>query len=72
MKVVDGETGFSYIDNIPSRLAAMMGKAMEFYQDKEAMATMQKNAVDLIHQKYTWDKVKNRYLQLYRSMLENL
>ncbi len=66
VKVVDGETGFAFHRHSGTALAEAMQRALGVYRaSRPLIATMQKAAVALIHERYTWDKVMGRYLELY-------
>jgi starch synthase len=70
IKVVDGETGFSYADNAPATLAATMRQALAVFREQpERIKAMQQAAVERIRRLHTWDKVLDEYLQLYRQAL---
>lgn len=65
-KVVDGETGFSYVHHTTAALTVAMQRAMALYRDDPAaIRAMQRRAVALIHERYTWGTVMRRYLELY-------
>jgi len=71
VKVVDGETGFAYHDHDEKALAGAMVRAIHTYRGtKQNIAAMQNAARVLINQKYTWDKVMKRYLDLYHQSKE--
>ena len=70
VKVLDGETGFSYIDNSADSLAGAMRRAMGVYAGgPEAMARMQVAAVECIDREHTWKTVMGAYVQLYRESM---
>ncbi len=66
IKVVDDVTGIAYKDEQPSGLFAALGRALELFNDLPAKRTMQLRAVQEIEKNYTWTKVMQRYLHLYR------
>ena len=69
-KVLDGETGFSYIDNSADSLAGAMRRAMGVYASgPEAVARMQVAAVECIDREHTWKTVMGAYVQLYRESM---
>lgn len=71
VKVVDGETGFAFHQHNGLALMEAMQHAFAVYRSSRgAVAAMQQKAVALIHEQYTWDKVKARYLDLYQQALE--
>jgi starch synthase len=68
VKVIDNKTGFTYAEHSSEALAATMQKAITLFEtDKTALAKMRKAALALIRKKYTWDKVMDRYLELYEK-----
>lgn len=68
VKVVDGETGFAYQQHSGAALIEAMQRALDTYHaSRPAIMAMQRAAVALIHARYTWDKVMNRYLDLYSA-----
>ncbi len=70
VKVLDGKTGFTYDAHDSGALIAAMQRAIDVFATKNpALARMQKAAITLIRQKYTWDKVMGRYLELYHRSL---
>jgi starch synthase len=70
VKVVDGETGFSYIGNTPSDLTNTLIRALALYrQEPETIRRMQQAAVARIHQQHTWMQVMEAYEELYHLAL---
>lgn len=70
VKVLDGETGFSYIDNSADSLAGAMRRAMGVYASgPEAVTRMQVAAVECIDREHTWKTVMGAYVQLYRESM---
>jgi len=68
VKVLDGETGFSYIPHTPAALSEAMQRAMAMYQEYPArIRKMQRQAVKRIHERHTWQMVMKQYLQLYNE-----
>lgn len=68
VKVVDGETGFSYEKQSISELYQAIRRALQLYaNDPSAIRKMQSKAVKLINKRYTWDNVSRKYLELYRE-----
>ena len=66
VKVLDGETGFSYIPHTPAALSEAMQRAMALYQEYPArIRKMQRQAVKRIYERHTWQMVMKQYLQLY-------
>jgi len=71
VKVINGETGFSYTEHSSDALVEAMERALIAYGDKKLVQKMQKSAAELIDKKYTWKEVKDKYLQLYRKSILN-
>jgi starch synthase len=70
VKVIDGETGFSYNENTAKSLAAAIARALTQYREHPDMIrSMQKAAVNRIARSHTWEKVMEAYLQLYRQAM---
>jgi starch synthase len=73
VKVEDGVTGFAFKDYSSEALLAAMLHAVSVFKESPAqILNMQGAAAKRIRQKYTWDKVVQRYLALYekaRNML---
>ena len=68
VKVLDGETGFSYIQHTAAALSEAMQRAMVLYREHPArIREMQRQAVRQIEEKYTWQRVMKQYLQLYKE-----
>ncbi|MFH1147552.1 MAG: glycogen/starch synthase [Pseudomonadota bacterium] len=66
VKVIDGETGFGYAHHTPEALVSATKKAFNVYRKHpDILRRMQRLAVENIHARYTWDKVVERYLDLY-------
>ena len=73
VKVKDGETGFSYREHKSAALMGAMQKALQtFRNNPQKIQAMQQNAVRVIHETYTWDKVLARYLSLYHEALSQV
>ena len=67
VKVVDEKTGFTYEEQSAAALCKAVERALHLYAtDPAAIRTMQRQAVELIHKKYTWNTVSKKYLQLYK------
>jgi len=70
IKVIDGETGFSYPENTPARLAEALAGALQLYhRHPQTLRTMQMAAVERIRRLHTWGQVMESYLDLYRRAL---
>ena len=71
VKVIDGQTGFSYNENVSTVLAATMLRAMMIYrQDPDRIRAMQRAAVERIIHCHTWEKVKDAYISLYQQAMQ--
>jgi starch synthase len=71
VKVVDGETGFSYIKHSPAALSTAMQRGMALYREHPAkIRVMQRQAVERIRERHTWQVVMKQYLQLYQEAKE--
>ncbi len=71
VKVIDGQTGFSYSENVSTILAATMSRALMIYQhDPDRIRAMQRAAVERIIHCHTWEKVKDAYLSLYQQAMQ--
>ncbi len=65
VKVRDGYTGIVYHDNSPGGLVTALERGLELFSDRDAVRTIQLQAVREIEEKYTWSKVMTRYVELY-------
>ncbi len=71
VKVVDGETGLSYIKHTPAALSTAMQRGMALYREHPAkIRVMQRQAVERIRERHTWQVVMKQYLQLYQEAKE--
>ncbi|MEN8199433.1 MAG: glycogen/starch synthase [Thermodesulfobacteriota bacterium] len=71
VKVIDGETGFAYQRQSVSELAQAIRRALQLYEkDPAAIRRMQRQAVELIHEQYTWTTVSKQYMELYQKAVE--
>ncbi len=71
VKVKDGFNGFVYYEQKPEELAKTIKRAFKAYRENpELIITMIKQAVKNIYENFTWDKVSERYLELYRQSRE--
>lgn len=67
VKVIDGETGFSYRGNTAVALADAIVRAMAVYRNEpDKFIQMQRNAVERIHRFHTWPQAMEAYKALYR------
>ncbi|MEK6201017.1 MAG: glycosyltransferase, partial [Desulfobulbaceae bacterium] len=68
VKVLDGETGFSYIQHTAAALGEAMRRGMALYHEHPArIREMQRQAVKRIQERHTWQRVMKQYLQLYNE-----
>ncbi len=68
VKVEDGVTGFAFKEYSSDALMAAMLHAISVFQKAPAqILDMQEAAAKRVRQKYTWDKVVHRYLDLYEK-----
>jgi starch synthase len=68
VKVINGETGFSYQDNSPTMLADTISEALRVYrQHPHTLRSIQMAAAQRIMQHHTWQKVMAAYLEFYRQ-----
>ncbi len=68
VKVIDGETGFTYPGSNSTALADAMRRAITLYRhEPKVIAHMQKRALEVIEERYTWDRVVERYMALYKQ-----
>jgi starch synthase len=71
VKVVDGQTGFSYTGNTAIALTAAVSRALALYQqDPDKIRVMQRTAVEQIIDYHTWEKVMDAYLLLYQQAIQ--
>ncbi|MCF6290294.1 MAG: glycogen/starch synthase [Desulfobacterales bacterium] len=71
VKVIDGVTGLAYSEHSPRALLETMERALTLFREQPAkLAGMQVAAIRTINRHYTWTKVRNRYLELYRTAVE--
>ena len=66
VKVIDGETGFAYTEESAQALQEAMLRAKDAFGETGLLRAMQKRAVDVIDQKYTWKRVVEQYRELYQ------
>lgn len=73
VKVLDGETGFSYPEHKSAALMGAMQTALQtFRRNPKKIQAMQQAAIQVIQDTYTWDKVLTRYLALYQEALSQV
>ena len=67
VKVRDGVNGLVFRTEDPVELAACMHRAVSIFNEApQTLHAMQKRAVAIIMEKYTWDKVVQRYMDFYQ------
>ncbi len=70
VKVEDGKTGFLFSELSARALSIAVSRGISIYRETpELVRQMQINAVKKIQDQYTWDKVVERYLDLYTRAL---
>jgi len=70
VKVLDEKTGLVYKEQTQEFLTEVMRKAVSLYKtEPDRIKEMQKNSVEEIERKYTWDKVVKNYLKLYKKAI---
>ena len=70
VKVLDGETGFSFADSSADSLAEAIRRALEVYASgPESILRMQQAAVAKIDREHAWGHVMDAYLNLYRESM---
>ncbi len=68
VKVKDGKTGFAYQKQSVSALCQAIQRALHLYAaDPATIRKMQRQAVQLILDRYTWSTVSKEYLKLYKK-----
>jgi starch synthase len=67
VKVRDGETGISYSGGTVDALLEALQRALTLYEKKAELRSMQRQAVELILEKYTWEVVTKQYVELYKK-----
>jgi len=73
VKVEDGVSGFAFSEYSDDALVAAIYRALEvFTESPDQIHQMQKSAVTLIQENYTWDQVVIRYLGLYEKAAKML
>ena len=71
--MIDGETGFAYLENNPENLGEAMRRAFDVYDDKTRIREMQQAAIEKIETEHTWKRVMQTYVGLYKkSRLDNV
>jgi starch synthase len=68
VKVLHGKTGFAYKEHSADALLACMREAVAvFRKSPKDIAAIQKKAMQVIHENFTWKKVMLKYLDLYQE-----
>lgn len=67
VKVKNGLTGIAYSGDSAEALFQALSQALVVYGDLPARRRMQQQAVEEIRQQYTWTKVMQKYLELYKK-----
>ena len=70
VKVVGGRTGLSYQNNSSENLKNCLARAYALYSDRQQIRLMQREAIRLIREKYTWEVIMQDYLKLYKRAIE--
>ena len=71
VKVVDGVTGLGYREhNSAALMGAIQRALLLFRREPEKMLDMRQAAVQHIREHYTWDKVREEYLEFYQQALQ--
>ena len=71
VKVIDGQTGFAYVEHSSVALAESLTRALALYREEpNVIRKMQQKAVLQIREKHTWGKVMVRYLDIYQQAIE--
>lgn len=67
VKVIDGVTGLAYQGDSPDDLLTALQRALDVYRNPELKRKIQFQAVKEIERNYTWSKIMQKYLELYRK-----
>ena len=71
VKVIDGHTGFTYTKHSAAALTETIRKALRLFRtDPEKIQRIRKQAVQRIHERHTWRKVMQQYLDLYTKAMQ--
>ncbi len=71
VKVEDGVTGFAFKDYSSDALMAAMLRAITAFKESPGqILDMQEAATKRVREKYTWDRVVHRYLELYAKAVD--
>ncbi|WP_181448086.1 glycogen synthase, partial [Dissulfurirhabdus thermomarina] len=70
VKVRDGFNGYGYAPNTPAALKAAVVRALRDHRQRpQVLDRMRRDAVRHIREHFTWERVRGRYLDLYRQAL---
>lgn len=67
VKIIDNQTGFTYIENSPEVLCEALSRALKVYSDKAQIRQMQRAAVEKIDRQHTWAQVMQSYIVWYKA-----
>lgn len=71
VKVMDGINGLSFHSEDPAELSVVLERAVSIFNESPStIKKMQQKAVEIILDKYTWDKVARKYIELYNAAYE--
>lgn len=70
-KIISGETGFLYKNNTPAELSDMLYSLSKIMNraGKDIFFNMMSYASSYVRLNYSWEKVTEKYIQLYNSLL---
>ena len=71
VKVRDGYSGIAYLENSPAGIVTALLRGLELFQNRDAIRKIQIQAIREIETKYTWSKVMQKYVELYRRAVRN-
>lgn len=66
VKVEKGKTGIAYTGGTAEALLPALNEALMLYEDRKALRAMQRKALKVIDEKYSWNVVKAKYMALYQ------
>ncbi|HID98268.1 MAG TPA: glycogen synthase [Thermodesulfobacteriaceae bacterium] len=73
VKVKDGFNGFTYREHTPEALSEALVRALEVYRKRPGvLGEIRVNAIRNIRKNYTWDRVMEKYVSLYRKAMETV
>jgi len=65
--ILDGETGFLIK---PNNLKELVEKLLYFYNNNERRVQMGENGYNRVLNEFTWDKIVNDYIRVFKNVLE--